>query len=106
MESINNKAGTLFGDIMRFTLQTQKICFGLEAGPVHDATCIAYIIAPEIFETQNMNIVIDTNPGPCYGKTICDIINVSEKSTNCTVGLKINLSKFWDLIAESIEQYK
>lgn len=105
MESIGNKAGKLFADIMRFTLKSQKIAFGLEAGPVHDVTCVAYLIAPELFTTQDMNVVVDINRGPCYGRTVCDTINCLKLPTNCTVGKEIDLPKFWDLVAEAVARY-
>jgi len=98
MESIGNKAGSLFADIMRFTLNSQKIAFGLEAGPVHDVTCIAYLVAPELFTTQDMNVVVDINRGPCYGRTVCDTINCLKQPANCTVGTGIDLTGFWDLV--------
>ena len=70
MEGVGNVAGKLFGDIMRFTLKSQFECFGLAAGPLHDATCVGYLISPEIFETQEMYVEIDINRGPCYGRTV------------------------------------
>ena len=106
MESIGNKAGRLFGDIMRFTLKTQKIAFGFEAGPVHDVTCIAYLVAPELFTTQDMHVVVDINRGPCYGRTVCDTINCLNHAANCTVGTGIQLQKFWDLVAEAVARYR
>lgn len=106
MESIGNKAGRLFGDIMRFTLNTQKIAFGLEAGPVHDVTCIAYLVAPELFTTQDMHVVVDINRGPCYGRTVCDTINCLNHAANCTVGTGIHLQRFWDLVAEAVARYR
>ncbi len=105
MESIGNKAGSLFAEIMRFTLNSQKIAFGLEAGPVHDVTCIAYLVAPELFKTQNMNVIVDINRGPCYGRTVCDTINCLKQPANCTVGTGIDLPKFWDLVAEAVARY-
>ena len=105
MESIGNKAGHLFADIMKFTLQSQKEAFGLEAGPVHDVTCIAYIIAPELFTTQDMHVVVDINPGPCYGRTVCDTIKALKQASNCTVGTGIDLLGFWDLVRESVASY-
>lgn len=106
MESIGNKAGRLFGDIMRFTLNSQKIAYGLEAGPVHDVTCVAYLIAPELFTTQDMHVVVDINRGPCYGRTVCDTINCLKLPTNCTVGISVDLEKFWDLVAKAVAAYK
>ena len=105
MESIGNKAGRLFGDIMRFTLNSQKRVFGLEAGPVHDVTCIAYLVAPELFTTQDMNVVVDINRGPCYGRTVCDTINCLKHPANCTVGTGIDLQRFWDLVAEAVARH-
>jgi ribosylpyrimidine nucleosidase len=105
MESIGNKAGRLFADIMHFTLNSQKIAFGLEAGPVHDVTCVAYLVAPELFTTQDMNVVVDINRGPCYGRTVCDTINCLKPPVNCTVGMSVELPKFWDLVAESVARY-
>lgn len=105
MEAIGNKAGSLFADIMRFTLNSQKIAFGLEAGPVHDVTCIAYLIAPELFTTQDMNVVVDINRGPCYGRTVCDTINCLKQPANCTVGTSIDLPKFWDLVEKAVAGY-
>ena len=105
MESVGNKAGSLFADIMRFTLNSQKIAFGLEAGPVHDATCIAYLAAPELFTTQDMNVAVDINRGPCYGRTVCDTINCLKQPANCTVGTGIDLPKFWNLVAEAVARY-
>ena len=64
MEAIGNRAGKLFGDIMRFTFNTQKLN-GLSAGPVHDVTAVAYLVAPELFTTRSMHVEIDLTHGPC-----------------------------------------
>lgn len=74
-------------------------------GPVHDVTCIAYLVAPELFTTQDMNVVVDINRGPCYGRTVCDTINCLKQPANCTVGTGIDLPRFWDLVAEAVAHY-
>lgn len=62
MEAVGNKA-KLFGDMLQFTLKTQYEEFGLEAGPIHDATTIGYLIDPDLFETQDEFVVVDINRG-------------------------------------------
>jgi len=105
MESIGNKAGKLFGDIMRFTFRSQAVN-GLEAGPVHDVTAVTYLVAPELYRTQKMYVEIDTNRyGPCYGRTVCDANGRYRKDTNATVGLGIDLEKFWDLVEETLRRH-
>ena len=104
MEAIGNKAGKLFGDIMRFTLITQKREFGLDAGPVHDVTAVAYLVAPEIFYMQDMFVEVDINRGPCYGRTVCDTIGNTGRKPNARVGLGLDLGRFWDLVEENLRR--
>lgn len=105
MERIGNRAGKLFGDIMRFTLKTQRLN-GLEAGPVHDVTCVAYLIAPGIFTMKDMYTEIEINHGPCYGRTVCDYVGRYHRAPNASVGITLDLPRFWDLVAEAVAQYR
>ncbi|MBQ1505332.1 MAG: hypothetical protein IIZ48_01020 [Erysipelotrichales bacterium] len=77
-ESISNRAGKLFGDIMRHTLKSQAIN-GLAAGPVHDVTAVMYLVHPEFFTTKKMYAAIDLSKGLSYGRTVCDINNRYKK---------------------------
>ena len=56
--------GELFSDIMNFTLKTQFENYGWLAAPVHDATCIGYLINPDGIKTQEMYVEVDVNSGP------------------------------------------
>ncbi|HGT8345262.1 TPA: nucleoside hydrolase, partial [Escherichia coli] len=76
MERAGGPAGELFSDIMNFTLKTQFENYGLAGGPVHDATCIGYLINPDGIKTQEMYVEVDVNSGPCYGRTVCDELGV------------------------------
>lgn len=106
MEAIGNRAGRLFGDIMRFTLETQRVHNGLAAGPVHDVTCIAYLIRPEIFTMKKMYTVIDTSGSVAYGGSFCDFWGCTKKEPNSLVGVTLDLEKFWNLIEDTIKNYE
>lgn len=105
MEKVGNKAGKLFGDLMRFTLETQRIHNGLAAGPVHDVTCIAWLIDPEIFQMKEMYAQIDTTGSVGYGASFCDSWGCSKKKPNALVGVSLDLNRFWNLIEETIRLY-
>ncbi|QQD84754.1 MULTISPECIES: nucleoside hydrolase [unclassified Jeotgalicoccus] len=105
MEAVGNKAGKLFGDLLRFTLKTQYEEFGLEAGPIHDATTIAYLIDPSLFEVKEMFVEVDINRGPSYGRTVCDESNVLKEEPNAKVGTGIDNDRFFDLVEECIRMY-
>lgn len=105
MENVGNAAGQLFSDIMNFTLKTQFENYGLAGGPVHDATCIGYLINPNCIKTKDMFVEIDVNNGPCYGRTVCDELGVLGHTPNAKVGISIDTEWFWDLVEECIRMY-
>lgn len=105
MENAGGPAGKLFSDMMNFTLKTQYDNYGLEGGPVHDATCVAYLINPDAFKVQEMYVEIDVNSGPCYGRTVCDEQGVLGKSANTKVGITLDTAWFWDLVEECVRKY-
>ena len=105
MERTGKRAGKLFGEIMRFTYRTQHEAYGLDGGPVHDATCIAYLIDPDSIRTKDMYVEIDVNEGPCYGRTVCDELGVLKKKANAKVGTGIDCGRFWDLVEECLKMY-
>lgn len=105
MESIGNKAGKLFGDIMRFTFRSQAAVNGLAAGPVHDVTAVVYLFAPEVFTTKPAYVEVDLSRGPSYGRTVCDFVGRMGHAPNALVGTGIDLVKFWDIVEETLRRY-
>ena len=93
------------GAIMNFTLKTQFENYGLAGGPVHDATCIGYLINPDGIKTQEMYVEVDVNSGPCYGRTVCDELGVLGKPANTKVGITIDTDWFWGLVEECVRGY-
>lgn len=104
MDRIGNKAGKLFKDIMSFTLKSQAVN-GLEAGPVHDVTAVAYLVAPEIYHTVDAHVEIDLSKGPSYGRTVCDMFDRFHLPKNVTVGVSLDLPKFWDIVEDTLRRH-
>lgn len=105
MESIGNKAGKLFGDIMRFTFETQKV-YDLDGGPVHDVTAMAYVINKDLFYTKPAYVEVCLDKGDCYGRTVCDFYGVTGKKPNALVGTGLKLDEFWDFVEDNLRNLK
>ncbi len=105
MEGIGNKAGKLFGDIMRFTLNTQRLN-GLSSGPVHDVTAVMYLADPDLFETVPGYVQVDISHGICYGRTVCDLVNRLGKAPNALIGKSLHLQRFWDIVEGALRKYE
>jgi ribosylpyrimidine nucleosidase len=105
MEKVENKASKLFVDLMRFFCMTQKRVFGWEGGPLHDPTCIAYLIDPTCIETKAMHTEIDIQSAGSYGRTNCDFFHLSDKAKNANIAVNIDVDRFWDIVEECIRYY-
>ena len=104
MEGISNRAGRLFGDIMRYTLRSQAVN-GLKGGPVHDVTAVMYLVHPEFFHTKEMYVEIDLTRGPSYGRTVADINDRFHKKPNAIVGLSTDLPAFWNEVERVLRMH-
>lgn len=105
MEKIGTKAAHLFADLMRFFGQQQKKVFGWEGGPLHDPTCIAYLIDPSCIEVKPMFTEIEIRSEKSYGRTLCDYFNITNNEPNSLVALKLDVEKYWNLVEECIRLY-
>lgn len=105
MEAIGNPASTLFADLMRFFGKTQKAVFGWAGGPLHDPTCIAYLLNPDCIETRDMFTEVEIRSEKCYGRTLCDYFGVTGQEPNSKVAVKLNKESFWDTVEECLRLY-
>ncbi|HBP7926449.1 TPA: ribosylpyrimidine nucleosidase [Escherichia coli] len=94
-------------DLTNQTVCTPDVIARMEraGGPVHDATCIGYLINPDGIKTQEMYVEVDVNSGPCYGRTLCDELGVLGKPANTKVGITIDTDWFWGLVEECVRGY-
>ena len=94
-------------DLTNQTVCTPDVIARMEraGGPVHDATCIGYLINPDGIKTQEMYVEVDVNSGPCYGRTVCDELGVLGKPDNTKVGITIDTDWFWGLVEECVRGY-
>lgn len=105
MSRINNRASRLFVDLMHFFCMTQKKVFGWAGGPLHDPTCVAYLIDPSVVETKDMYGEIDLSHGPSYGRTNCDVFLLKGLPANVKLSVKLDVNKFWNIVEECIHHY-
>ena len=69
-------------------------------------SCASHFIhRPELYQTKEANVVIDLSKGPSYGRTVCDVNNRFGLKPNATIGLAIDLEKFWDLVEDTIRKH-
>ena len=105
MESIGGNASKLFVDLMTFFCKMQKKVFGWEGGPLHDPTCIAYLIDNTCIQTKDMYSEVEIRSEKCYGRTLCDYFRVLKNKPNSKVSVELDVDKFWNIVEECIKLY-
>ena len=88
--------GSAIEDLLGFFAKTYKDVFGfVEGPPVHDPTAVAYVIAPEIFETKHVRVDVERHSELCLGQTVVDWHNIQKLPPNCHLAVKMDVEKFW-----------
>lgn len=105
MAKIENRAGRLFVDLMRFFNKTQKEVFGWEGGPLHDPVTVASILDPKLLTTRPMHVEIDHRSIQSYGRTNADVFGYLHQTPNVDVATDIDVERFWDLVEAAIRNY-
>lgn len=76
--------------------------YGLEGGPLHDPTVIAYLLSPGLFAGKEVAVQIETAPGPTQGMTLVDWWGVTDEEPNAMVMNEIDDDAFFDLLVELV----
>lgn len=78
---------------------------GYAGAPVHDAVAVAAIIKPEILDSKEYYVQIETTGDFCRGMTVADWYGYYHKAPNARVLTGIRREAFIDLLVEAVTYY-
>ena len=98
------KASRLFYDLMKF-YQGYAIRNGWDRTAIFDATPVIYLLHPELFETEEKEVYIETVGEYCRGMTVVDTRNYSKEMKNPkTVLVSTDREKFVGVIFDALNR--
>jgi purine nucleosidase len=100
--ALGTKVGTVTAQLLEFFKLAYNKRYGFAGPALHDPCTIAYLIKPELFKVQAMHVEVDILPGPSFGRTDCDVWDVTGKPVNCDVAMTANADGFFDLLVERL----
>ena len=100
--ALGTKVGTVTAELLEFFKRSYNKRYGFAGPALHDPCTIAYLIQPDLFTVQAMHVEVDVLPGPSFGRTVCDVWNVTGKPANCDVAMTANADGFFDLLVERL----
>ena len=78
--------------------------YGLEGGPLHDPTVIAYLLEPNLFSGRHCNVVIETESLLTEGMTVVDYWGVTDRPPNALWVTEVDSAGFFELLHERLVQ--
>jgi purine nucleosidase len=102
LRAIGTPVAETFYHLLKFNKIFDEQKYGWEGGPLHDATVIAYLLAPGIFSGRRVNVTVECASSLTLGMTVVDWWAVTEKAANVLFLREINADRYFDLVIERL----
>lgn len=89
-------------DLLTFYGATYREQFALDAPPVHDLCAVAYVARPDIFQTEEAFVAVETTGTWTAGMTVTDFSGHLGRPKNTTVVTSLDVAAFWSLFLEAL----
>ena len=98
LRAIGTPVAEAFYHLLKFNKLFDERKYGWEGGPLHDATVIAYLLAPELFHGRKVNVEVECSSALTLGMTVVDWWGVTGKQPNVMLLREINADAYFDLV--------
>jgi len=100
--ALNSAVGTAVAELTDFFERFDMEKYGSEGAPLHDPCVIAYLLKPDLFTGQRINVEIELDSALTRGMTVADWWGVTDRTPNATFIGGLDAEGFYDLLVERI----
>ena len=104
IKALGNPVSDIVWQWLEFFYKFHK-SIGYEGAPMHDPCAVMYLVHPEIFETKDMHVDIETCGEYTRGTTVGDIYGVTGKEKNATCIMNVDRDAFADYLVDAMKFY-
>lgn len=69
-----------------------------DTAPVHDALCVAHLVAPDVLGLHHLHVAVETTGTLTYGRTVIDVHRRGVEQPNAHVALSADAELFYQLL--------
>jgi purine nucleosidase len=102
LRAIGEPLGPVVANLLTAYGAYDQAHYGFAGAALHDPCVIAYLIAPELFQSRQLYVEIETNSPTTIGRSIVDWWNMSEHPANTNVVTIINADGFYQLLRDRL----
>ncbi len=96
------RIGFVVAELLDFFSLFHRKTYGWNGSPVHDALALASVIRPELLETVERHVAVETESELCRGRTVVDLYPRTAIEPNAHVAVGVDAEAFLDLFEERI----
>jgi inosine-uridine nucleoside N-ribohydrolase len=97
-ERLEGRVGEMVRALLQFYGEFHRRQYGWEGSPIHDAVAVAHVARPDLLETVDRGVKIDTGPEISRGRTYVDLWRRAGWEPNAHVAVDIRAEDFLDLL--------
>lgn len=99
---MRNNCGPAIASMMDFFERFDEQKYGTDGGPLHDPCVMAWLVKPELFQSRDVNVSIETQSELTMGATVVDFWRVTKRKANATYCRNVDSDGFFALLTERI----
>jgi purine nucleosidase len=103
--AVSGRISKPLSELMAFWDRNDVRRYGSRGGPLHDPLVIAYLLAPQLFETQKARVFVEHESELCMGQTIADWYGKSGLEPNADIVVKVDAAGVIDLFLDRLSRY-
>ena len=105
IREIDNDAGRATAGMLDFFNRHDTVKYGSLGAPLHDPCTVAWLLAPELFQTKSCNLAVETTSELTMGHTAVDFWHVTDRPHNVDWAYEVDADGFYELLIERLESY-
>ena len=102
LRSFGTPLSEAFYHLLKFNKIFDERKYGWEGGPLHDATVVAYLLAPHLFSGRTVHVAVECASELTLGMTVVDWWSVTGKPANVQVLRDIDAEGYFNLVIERL----
>src|SRR6266540_2945773 len=99
---LEGRVGEIVRALLQFYGEFHRRQYGWEGSPIHDAVAVAHVARPDLLETVDRGVKVDTGPELSRGRTYVDVWGRAGWEPNAHVAVDIRAEDFLDLLVERL----
>lgn len=104
IEAIGGEFAKLVAQFNRLHYKNYEKSPFFKGDPSHDSCAVAYLLNPDLFHMEHLNVVVDLCGAYTRGQTVVDLHGVTGRKPNALVALTSDRDAFAELVYTSVQK--